>query len=81
MLTLLILGKESVKSENIDVYLQPLVEKLLELWKSVRTLDVTKLGDKFLLRTICMWSLHDYLTYCYLLAAKQKAIWHALYVD
>lgn len=32
MLTLLILGKESIKNENIDVYLQLLVEELKLLW-------------------------------------------------
>jgi hypothetical protein len=63
MLTLLILRKEYVKNENIDVYLQPLVEKLQELWKWVKTLDVTKLTNKFLLIAICMWSLHNYPAY------------------
>lgn len=38
-----------MKNENIVVYLQPLVEKLQKLWKGVRTIDVTKLGSKFLL--------------------------------
>ncbi len=33
MLILLIPRKEFVKNEIIDVYLQPLVEELKELWK------------------------------------------------
>ncbi len=72
MLTLLIQGKEFVKNENINVYLQPLVEKLQELWKGVKTIDVTKLGGKFLLRPICMWSLHNYLTYGLFVGCQTK---------
>ncbi len=71
MLTLLILGKKYVKNENIDVYLQPLVEELQELWKWVRTLDATKLGGKFLLRAICMWNLHNF-AYCLFVGGQTK---------
>jgi hypothetical protein len=65
MLILLILGKESIKNKNIDVYLQPLVEELEELWKEMKAYDVTrpKRLSKFMLRAIWMWSLHDYLMY------------------
>jgi hypothetical protein len=42
MLTLFILGKKYIKNENIDVYLQPLVEDLEELWEGVPTIDVTR---------------------------------------
>jgi hypothetical protein len=42
MLTLLIPGKEYIKNENIDVYLQPLMEDLEELWARVPTIDVTR---------------------------------------
>jgi hypothetical protein len=35
MLTLLILMKESMKNENIDAYLQPLVKELEMVWKRV----------------------------------------------
>jgi len=42
-LALLILGKEQVKSENIDVYLQPLIDEFQELWQpSVLTWDLSK---------------------------------------
>jgi hypothetical protein len=35
MLALIILGKEFVTSKNVDVYLQPLIEKLQLLWNEV----------------------------------------------
>ncbi len=40
ILTLLILGKELVTFQNFDVYLEPIIEKLQELWKGVTTYDV-----------------------------------------
>jgi hypothetical protein len=42
VLTLLILGKEFVKMHNFDVYMQPLIDELQELWKGVVTYDVLK---------------------------------------
>ena len=41
MLSLLIPRKESVKSANVDVYLEPLVDKLLILWDGVPTVDMS----------------------------------------
>jgi hypothetical protein len=41
-LTLLIPGKQSVTSEHLDVYLEPLVEELLQLWEGVSAYDVHK---------------------------------------
>ena len=42
MLAFLILGKESVTSDVFDVYLEPLVEELLELWAGVLASDASK---------------------------------------
>src|SRR5579875_2573792 len=36
---LIIPGKESVKEENIHVYLAPLIEELQRLWKGVKATD------------------------------------------
>jgi hypothetical protein len=65
MLILLILGKESIKSNNVDVYLAPLVEELQELWKGVDTWDICRASGKrrFTLRTILIWAIHDLPTY------------------
>jgi hypothetical protein len=41
-LALLILGKESVTSEVFDVYMEPLVEEILQLWYGISAYDVTK---------------------------------------
>ncbi len=42
-LALLIPGKEQVKLENIDVYLQPLLDELQELWQlGVPAWDLSK---------------------------------------
>jgi hypothetical protein len=42
MLALLIPGKQSVNMENFDVFMEPLVEELLELWKGVLAYDILK---------------------------------------
>jgi hypothetical protein len=63
LLALLILGKEQVKSENIDVYLQPLIDELQELWQpGVPTWDLSKQpNDQFFnLRAMFIWTIHDY---------------------
>ena len=41
-LALLIPGKQSVTSQFFDVYLEPLVEELTQLWKGVDAYDVLK---------------------------------------
>jgi hypothetical protein len=46
MLVLLIPGKESVTSENIDVYLAPLIEELQQLWHGVKMLSMSQMTMK-----------------------------------
>ena len=62
MLALLIPGKQSVTSEFFDVYLEPLVEELVQLWKGVVAYDVLKdLGARtFKLRGVLLWTIHDF---------------------
>jgi hypothetical protein len=62
LLSLLIPGKESVTSDVFDVYLEPLVEELLELWAGVPTYDITKdVGSRsFQLRGMLLWTIHDF---------------------
>ena len=61
----LIPGKQSVTSDVFDVYLEPVVEELLELWEGVEAYDVTrKIGDRaFRLRAMLLWTIHDFLGY------------------
>jgi hypothetical protein len=42
MLALLISGKQSVTTENFDVYMEPLVEEFLQLWEGIPAYDVLK---------------------------------------
>ena len=65
MLALLIPGKESVTSENINVYLAPLIEELLELWEGIPATDVSKKSHRqhFTLRALLLWCIHDFPVY------------------
>jgi hypothetical protein len=60
-LVLLIPGKESVTSDNIDVYMALLIEELQELWGGVDVVDVSdEHGNRsFNLKVILMWCIHD----------------------
>jgi len=62
MLILIILGKESITLENMDVYLVLLIEKLQMLWIVVNAFDV-KQGQTFSLKAMIMWSVHDFVAY------------------
>ena len=65
MLSLLILGKESMKSVNVDVYLEPLMDELLVLWDGVPIVDMSDNphAKKFILQGMLLWTIHDYPTY------------------
>ena len=58
LMTLLIPGP-SAPSKDFDVFLDPLVEDLLQLWKGVRTYDALA-GKMFNLRAVVLWCIHDY---------------------
>ena len=62
MMALLITGKESVTADVFDVYLEPLVDELLELWAGVPAYDVSEVaGSKnFQLRAMLLWTIHDF---------------------
>jgi hypothetical protein len=62
ILALLIPGKQSVTSETFDVYLQPLVDELLQLWRGIPAYDITKdvASRCFTLRGMLLWTIHDF---------------------
>jgi hypothetical protein len=64
-LCILISGKMSPTNENIDVFIRPLLEELLQLWDGVVAQDFSKppVERRFLLRGILMWVFSDYPTY------------------
>lgn len=65
LLALLIPRKQSTTVEVFDVYIEPLVEELLELWTAIATYDVTKpMGYRIFkyggLRVVLMLTIHDF---------------------
>ena len=65
MLALLIPCRKSVTSKNIDVYLTPLIEELLELWKGIPAIDVSDEPPRqhFKLWALLLWCIHDFPAY------------------
>ena len=75
MLSLLIPGPYS-PGNDIDVYLQPLVEELKELWESgVDTYDAL-INKTFQMHAALLWTISDYLGYAMLSGWSQKGSWH-----
>jgi hypothetical protein len=64
-LCILISGKKSPTSSNIDVFIRPLLKELQELWHGVDALDFSKpQGNRtFTLRAILMWTISDFPAY------------------
>ena len=61
MLALIVPGRRQVK--NMDVYLQPLVDELKELWDGINVYDVSRpiaTERSFTLYGICAYTIHDY---------------------
>ena len=61
MLALIVPSRRQVK--NMDVYLQPLVDELKELWDGINVYDVSRpiaTERGFTLYGICDYTTHDY---------------------
>jgi hypothetical protein len=58
MMTLLIPGPSS-PGKDFDVFLEPLVEDLLNLWTGVSAYDANT-GKMFKLHAAALWCIHDY---------------------
>jgi hypothetical protein len=74
-LTLLISGKESPTTDNIDMYLQSLVEELGELWQGIPAYDASLDGNNhshFNLRGVLMWTVSDFPAYGLILGQQMK---------
>src|SRR4051812_3491579 len=60
MMALLIPGPKS-PGKNFDLFMEPLVEELQQLWKGVLTRDLySSPPADFFLRAIIIWCIHDY---------------------
>ena len=55
----LLIPSRECPGKDIDVFLEPLVEEFLELWKGVPTIDALS-EKKFDLHAIVIWCIHDY---------------------
>ncbi|XP_026436529.1 uncharacterized protein LOC113334514 isoform X1 [Papaver somniferum] len=64
MLTLLIPGPYDPE-HNIDVYLQPLIEELKELWSVGSTTYDAKMKSDFTMKVLLMWCMHDFPAYAH----------------
>nr|XP_034599301.1 uncharacterized protein LOC117860169 [Setaria viridis]XP_034599302.1 uncharacterized protein LOC117860169 [Setaria viridis]XP_034599303.1 uncharacterized protein LOC117860169 [Setaria viridis]XP_034599304.1 uncharacterized protein LOC117860169 [Setaria viridis]XP_034599305.1 uncharacterized protein LOC117860169 [Setaria viridis]XP_034599306.1 uncharacterized protein LOC117860169 [Setaria viridis]XP_034599307.1 uncharacterized protein LOC117860169 [Setaria viridis]XP_034599309.1 uncharacte len=64
MLSMIIPGPNS-PGNDVDVYLQPLIEELKQLWKGVKTMDATS-KKSFPLRAALLWTLNDFPALAYL---------------
>ncbi|XP_042459537.1 uncharacterized protein LOC122043125 [Zingiber officinale] len=70
MLSLLIPGPTSL-GKDMDVFLQPLIEELKQLWEGVNTRD-TVTNDIFLMRAAVLWTINDYPAYALMLGWSTK---------
>ncbi|XP_052137356.1 uncharacterized protein LOC127755729 [Oryza glaberrima] len=64
ILSMIIPGPHS-PGNDIDVYLEPLVDELLQLWQGVETYDASA-RKKFSLRATLLWTLNDFPAFAYL---------------
>jgi hypothetical protein len=76
---LLIPGREC-PGKDIDVFLEPLIEELLELWKGVTTLDALT-GKKFNLHAAVIWCIHDYPALSTLSGRVTRGYYACVYCD
>jgi hypothetical protein len=65
MLTMLMPGPRSVNWKTFDVFIQPVVDELVELWEGVVVKDAAvQEGEQLkLVRAILLWCVHDYPAY------------------
>ena len=62
ILALIIPGPESVTAENVDTFLEPLVDELMELWQNgIETVDASEYGGSrvFNMKAMLIMTIHD----------------------
>ena len=78
-MALLIPGPKS-PGKDFDVFLEPLIEDLIDLWKGVRTFDACT-GKKFDLRAAVLWCIHDYPALSTLSGRTTKGYYACIHCD
>ena len=58
-------------TNDIDVFLQPLIDELKNLWEDVDAYDASK-HQKFHMRAALMWTINDFPAYAYLSSWSTK---------
>ncbi|GMJ12295.1 hypothetical protein HRI_004898700 [Hibiscus trionum] len=58
----MIIPGEKGQGNDIDIYMQPLIEELKQLWVGVKTYDVLK-KENFNLRAALLWTINDFPAY------------------
>jgi len=69
LVALIIPCKENISMNNIDIYLQPLMDELTRLWNPrISTLDYGKLEGScgFILHALVLWTINDFSGYEFL---------------
>ncbi|XP_066323971.1 uncharacterized protein [Miscanthus floridulus] len=66
--------------KDFDVFLEPLIEDLIDLWKGVRTFDACT-GKKFDLRAAVLWCIHDYPALSTLSGRTTKGYYACIHCD
>nr|XP_025880314.1 uncharacterized protein LOC107280544 [Oryza sativa Japonica Group] len=79
MMALLIPGPCS-PGKDFDLFLQPLVEELIELWKGVHTYDAI-IDKEFKLRAAVLWCIHDYPALATLSGRTTKGYFACIHCD
>ena len=64
-LTLLIPGPKG-PSNDIDVYMQPLIDELKELWENGASTYDASLKENFQMRAAILWTINDFPAYGYI---------------
>ncbi|KAG8485982.1 hypothetical protein CXB51_019310 [Gossypium anomalum] len=65
----MIIPREKGPGNDIDIYLQPLIEELKQLWSGVETYDVLR-KENFNLRAALLWTINDFPAYANLSGKK-----------
>jgi len=66
--------------KDFDLFLEPLIDELLELWEGVSTLDACT-GRKFDLRAAVLWCIHDFPALSMLSGRTTKGYYACIHCD
>jgi len=78
-MSLLIPGPKSL-GKDFDLFLEPLIDELLELWVGVSTLDACT-GWKFDLHATVLWCIHDFPALSTLSGQTKKGYYACIHCD